>query len=349
MDRALSANIVEPDCPYGAIAQLCNRAIARVQTGCAMHPPNCQTLVELLCHQASTHFDRRANARDYPLSPAQRQIWFLTQLQPDSPVYNLPVALQLRGKLDRDRLKGAIESAIARHEALRTCFHNQGGEPARAIVPELTPEISIVDLQHLTLDRSRQQARELASELARTPFDLEQLPLWRVRIVRVAPSESVLIFVAHHIICDGRSIELLLSELSAVYGSRSLRSVSLQDLDVTDWQNRQFQTAEFAERLENRAQQLRHSPPALELPMARSRPPVQTFRGASYRFELSGELTAALKTLSQQENVTLFMTLLAAFKTLLYRYSGQTDLLVGSPIANRDRPWRNRSNSQPAF
>ena len=282
--------------------------------------------------------DLRANASDYPLSRAQRQIWFLTQLQPDSPVYNLPVALQLRGQLDLHRLERAIETAIARHEALRACFRAKRGEPTRTIAPELTLEIPIIDWQHLPLDRSRQQARELASELARTPFDLEQFPLWRWRIVRVSPSESVLIFVAHHTICDGRSIELLLSELSAAYGSRSLSPVSLQDLDVTDWQNRQFQTPEFAEQLENRTQQLSQSPPALELPMARSRPPVQTFRGASHQFKLSGELTAALRTLSRQENATLFMTLLAAFKTLLYRYSGQTDLLVGSPIANRDRP-----------
>jgi len=280
----------------------------------------------------------RNAANEYPLSRAQKQLWFLTQLQPESPVYNLPVVLRWSGKLDLPRLTRSFNQVIERHEALRTSFPIRSGEPVQAIAPKLTLSIPVIDLQHLPLAEARRQAQQIASELAQQPFDLSELPLLRVQVMQVAQAEFMLIAIAHHIICDGQSIELLLSEFAAAYRSRSLVPVALQYLDFADRQARQLQTEKLSDQLAYWQQQLSQSPPTLALPTARSRPPVQSFRGECQYFRLPAGVTAALKALSCQEGVTLFMTLLAAFKTLLYRYTGQTDILVGSPIANRDRP-----------
>ena len=278
-----------------------------------------------------------------PLSYAQQRLWFLDQLEPSSAAYNLSIAFRLTGVLDVTALEKSLDEIVRRHEILRTIFPAQDGRPVQVIVPALPLTLPVVDLRALP-DASREaEVQQRATAESRQSFDLAQGPLWSVKLLRLADEEHVFLLNMHHIVFDGWSFDVFFRELTALYTAFStgkpspLPALPLQYSDFALWQRTWLQGAILEAQLTYWKQQLGGNLPVLELPTDRPRPPLQSFRGACQSFVLPQRLTEALKALSRQEGVTLFMTLLAAFKTLLYRYTGQEDLLIGTPIAGRTR------------
>ncbi|MBW4632889.1 MAG: amino acid adenylation domain-containing protein [Iphinoe sp. HA4291-MV1] len=279
---------------------------------------------------------------DLPLSFAQTRLWFLDQLEGKTATYNIPDPLRLIGSLNVAALEMAIQEIVRRHEILRTTFKMVNGSPVQVIAPSLTVALPMIDLQHLPQEEQSTKVGQLASEEAQRPFDLSNGPLLRVTLLRLEEQSHVLLLVMHHIVSDGWSMGVLIHELSALYeafcaGEPSpLPELPIQYADFAAWQREWLSGEVLQTQLDYWKQQLAGAPPLLELPTDRPRPAVQTFQGGIEEFQLSWELTLKLKTLSQQSGVTLFMTLLAAFTTLLSRYSGQEDIVVGSAIANRN-------------
>ena len=278
-----------------------------------------------------------------PLSFAQQRLWFLDQYEADKPFYNIPFGLRLSGPLNVAALDQSVNEIIRRHEALRTTFSMLDGEPVQIIAPAKPFILPVTDLEPLPEGEREDEARRLVSEEAGRPFDLAQGPLFRGKLLRLGEDDHVLLFTMHHIVSDGWSMGVLYRELSVLYEafSRSqpspLPELAIQYADYAVWQ-RLWLTGELLEtQLSYWKKQLEGAPAVLNLPTDRPRPAVQTYRGERRSIELSKELTEELKVLSRKEGVTLFMTLLAAFQTLLYRYTGQEDIVVGSPIANRNR------------
>jgi len=278
-----------------------------------------------------------------PLSFAQQRLWFLDQLQPGSTFYNVPGAVRVKGVLDVEVLRASLEAIVRRHEALRMCFPKVQGEPRAVISEEAQVPLSVVDLRSLDAARHEEAVRRLSMQEAQRPFDLAKGPLMRVVVLQLAPETHVLLLTMHHIVSDGWSVGVLMDELSRLYEAFSaglanpLPELPIQYVDYTAWQQRWLQGELLQEQLEYWKRQLAGVPPALELPTDRSRPTVQGFRGAAQPVQLSRELADALVALGRRENSTLFMTLLAAFQTLLYRYTQQESFVVGSPIAGRTR------------
>jgi amino acid adenylation domain-containing protein len=270
-----------------------------------------------------------------PLSFAQQRLWFIDQLAPGTPAYNIPVAIRLTGALNVIALEQSINAVIRRHEALRTTFKTINGQSNQVIAPVLTLKLPIVEL-------SEQELQQTIIQEVKASFDLIQGPLLRIKLLQLSPEEHVFLLVMHHIISDGWSIGVIVRELAALYAAFSqekpapLPELPIQYADFAIWQRNWLQGEVLQSQLDYWQQQLGENLPVLELPIDRPRPPVQTFNGRKYSFALSQNLTEALEAISQQQGVTLFMTLLAAFQILLYRYSGQEDICVGSPIANRN-------------
>ncbi|MFW6295863.1 MAG: non-ribosomal peptide synthetase [Halothece sp.] len=273
----------------------------------------------------------------FPLSFSQQRLWFLHQLERNNAFYNIPGAVQIDGELDVNLLKQCFETIIHRHEILRTHFELQGKEPQQVINPPPELTIPITDLQSQPQADVEKQIQAEASQ----PFDLSQAPLMRVRLLRLHPQRHILLFILHHIVSDAWSRGVMLQEFTTLYNSLrqketpQLPELPIQYADFAVWQRQQ--ESKYQEQLNYWQQQLSPLPPVLDLPFDYSRPEVQTFRGGQLKFSLSSELTQQLQTLSQQENATLFMTLLAGWQTLLSRYTGQTDIAIGSPITKRDR------------
>src|SRR2546421_1328693 len=278
-----------------------------------------------------------------PLSFAQQRLWFLDQWEPNSPLYNVPLAMRLNGSLQLTVLEQSLNEIIRRHESLRTTFATVEGQPVQVIAPSLSLELLTVDLSAVALLEQESEVQRLTSDEAQRPFDLTRGPLLRAQVLRLSERVHVLQFTMHHIISDGWSMEVLFQELSALYAAYAtgqpspLPQLPIQYADFSLWQRQWLQGEELEGQLAYWQQHLVGAPAVLELPTDRPRPAVQTFRGASHYFELSKRLSQGLKRLSQGEGVSLFMTLLAAFQTLLLRYTGQPDLVIGSPIANRTR------------
>ncbi|MFD2171160.1 amino acid adenylation domain-containing protein [Tumebacillus lipolyticus] len=277
------------------------------------------------------------------LSFAQERIWVMEQLTPGGATYNIPVAVEMNGRLDLDVLTRSINEVIARHETLRTTFHTIGGRPHVEIAPELAIEIQLEDICHLAPAERQTEATRIAVAFAQLPFDLSAGPLLRATAIRKADDQHELVLIMHHIIADGWSLGVLIREIATLYaafstGGRSeLSPLPIQYADFAHWQKEPAQQAQLDQHLRYWKEQLGGSIEPLALPTDRPRPSEQTFRGATERFLVPKSLTESIKRLGEEAGTTLFMTLLAAFKTLLARYSGQSDLLVGSPIANRNR------------
>ncbi|HTK08293.1 MAG TPA: amino acid adenylation domain-containing protein [Ktedonobacteraceae bacterium] len=276
-----------------------------------------------------------------PLSYAQQRLWFLEQLEPDSTAYLLPSALHIQGTVMVQALRRSVDSLIARHESLRTTFADQGtGEPAQIIQPAASVHLPVIDLQGLPQERRIEQARHLIRQEAQRACDLIRGPLLRISLVRLEPEEHVLLLTLHHIITDGWSNSVFVRELTSLYraycaGEPSpLASLSIQYADYALWQRQWLQGQVLEIQLDYWHQQLAGNEP-LALPTDHPRPAVQSYQGATQEWQIPPELTERLRTLSQQQHVTLFMTLLASFQILLLRYSGQRDISVGTPIANR--------------
>jgi amino acid adenylation domain-containing protein len=279
-----------------------------------------------------------------PLSFAQQRLWFLDRLQPGSAFYNIPSAVQLVGVLDASALEQALQGLVQRHEALRTSFHIQeDGSPVQQLHPRARLPLTVVDLSHLPESERESGAREQAALEAQKPFDLTQAPLLRTTLVRLSERHHVLLVTVHHIVSDGWSNGILVREVGALYSAFSqgrpspLAPLALQYADYAVWQRGWLKDEVLEKQVSWWKRQLEGAPHALELPTDRPRPPVQTDHGAKLPVRLGSDLSAAFHALCQREGVTPFMALLAAFSTLLSRYSGQEDMVVGSPIANRQQ------------
>jgi amino acid adenylation domain-containing protein/non-ribosomal peptide synthase protein (TIGR01720 family) len=281
---------------------------------------------------------------ELPLSFAQQRLWFLDQLEPNSPFYNIPSAVRLRGRLDVPALERSINEIIRRHEVLRTNFRSVDGRPAQVISPSLELSLTVEDLSGLPESERETEVHRRAVEEARRAFNLANDPLIRVVLLRLAEEEHVVLLTVHHIVSDGWSTGIFIEEIAALYDAFSngrpspLPDLPIQYADFASWQRQWLQGEVLEEQLAYWKQQLAGSPPVLELPTDYPRPSVQTFRGAIQEVKFPKDLSEALKKVGRDEGVTLFMTLLAAFQTLLHRYSGQVDINIGTPIANRTQP-----------
>jgi amino acid adenylation domain-containing protein len=283
--------------------------------------------------------------REAPLSLsfAQQRLWFLNQLEPGSAAYNIPVAVRLRGRLRVSALEQSLKEIVRRHEALRTSFSQVNGQPVQVVHETTGMNLSVTDLRGLEERQREVEARRLAGEEARRGFDLAHGPLVRASLLRLAEEDHVLVLTLHHIVSDGWSMGVLIREMAALYEAYSKgRASPLQELPIQyadyAFSQRQWLTGELLdEHLHYWKQQLGGSLPVLELPSDRPRPVVQSRRGASHSFELSASLSAGLRKLSREQGVTLFMTLLGAFQVFLMRLSGEPDVVVGTPVANRTR------------
>src|SRR3989338_7601424 len=279
----------------------------------------------------------------FPTSFAQERLWFLDQLEPDNPAYNVPAAVRLTGQLDIEALRRSLNEIVRRHETLRTTFTSVEGRPVQVISSPRLISVPVIDLEALPARERPRAVERLARDEAQHPFALDRGPLLRVQLLRLGPEEHVLLWTTHHIVSDAWSHRVVVDELTSLYSAfaagrpPSLPEPTIQYVDFAAWQRNWLRGEVLAQQLTYWKQQLAGAPPVLVLPTDHPRPTVKTFRGATHAFALSQSLSDALDTLSRHEGVTLFMTLLAAFKAFLVRYTGQTDLVVGTPIANRTR------------
>ncbi len=280
---------------------------------------------------------------ELPLSFAQQRLWFLDQLEPGSPFYNIPVALRIRGELNIDALQKTLSEIVRRHEVLRTTFKNVEGKPVLEVHSPGPVEIPLDDLRHLSPDQREAEARQRAREEARTPFDLAKGPLFRTRLIQLGDDDFLALITMHHIISDGWSIAVFIEEVAKLYpaflegNGTPLPELPIQYADFAAWQRKWLQGERLEKQLNYWRHQLADAPPVLELPTDKPRPPVQTFNGDTARMEIPAELVQWARAIGRREGATLFMTLLAAFQALLSRYSGQDDVVVGTPIAGRNR------------
>jgi amino acid adenylation domain-containing protein len=278
-----------------------------------------------------------------PLSFAQQRLWFLDQLQPGSPFYNLFSAVRLQGELDVSALEQSFNEIIRRHETLRTVFPNVNGKPVQVVLPATKLAIQFKDLRELPEVERETEALRLATEDVQRPFDLSRGPVLRLTLLQTGAQDHILVLCIHHIVSDGWSSRVLLRELVTLYESFSMgQSPQLPDLaiqyaDFARWQHEWLQGDVLQTQLEYWRRQLAGAPAALELPMAKPRPAVQAFRGARESHMVPKTISGAIDELCRREGVTPFMVLLAAFQILLSRYTGQNDIVVGTPIAGRGR------------
>ncbi|MEH1827041.1 MAG: amino acid adenylation domain-containing protein [Nostoc sp.] len=304
---------------------------------------NIQQLQQQDLELAAPPILRRPENAEIPLSYAQQRLWFLDQFEPNSASYNIPFGLRLVGTLNVVALEQSLVEIIHRHEALRTNFITVDGQAAQIIQTQPNWTLTVVDLQYLPWSEQEIAAHKLVKQQAFEPFDLAHDALIRATLIVLSQTEQWLLVCMHHVVSDGWSIGVFVEELTAIYNAYSqsepspLLPLPIQYADFALWQRQWLVGEVLNSQLSYWKEQLANAPTFLPLPTDRPRPAVQTFNGAYLEFALSVELTQQLTKLSQQQGVTLFMTLLAAYNTLLYRYTGQTDILVGTPIANRDR------------
>ncbi|CAH2574051.1 Linear gramicidin synthase subunit D [Planktothrix rubescens] len=280
---------------------------------------------------------------DIPLSFAQTRLWFLAQFDQENSPYHVPIFWQIKGSLNLNALEQAIAEIIDRHEVLRTTFSVVNESPVQVINPPYQLSIPVINLEGETENIKLEKARQLATEELQTSFDLSISPLLRVKLLKINPQFHILLLVIHHIIFDGWSVDLFRQELSTLYSSFSLNKpaslpkLALQYADFAHWQRQWLQGEILETQLNYWRQQLKNAPPLLEFPIDKPRPSLQTYEGSSQSIHLNLTLTQQLKGLSQTSGTTLFMTLLTAFTVLLYRYSEQEDIVIGTAIANRNR------------
>ena len=288
---------------------------------------------------------RRAHgAAPSPLSFAQQRLWFLDQLEGPSATYNMPVAVRLDGPLNRQALEQVFTEIVNRHEPLRSNFFAQQGQPIQVIRPTANLHTPFIDLSKLEAHEQELKLMSLSVQEAQTPFNLASDQLLRTTLIKFNDQHHVLLLTIHHIVSDGWSIgNVLLNEITTLYvdfsqgGAPSLAPLPIQYGDFAQWQREWLTGARLNTQIEYWKTQLNGLPALLELPTDHPRPALQSFAGETYHFSLDARLLKALKALSQASGTTLFMTLLAGFSAFLARYSNQTDVVVGSPIANRDR------------
>jgi len=281
--------------------------------------------------------------RNLPLSFAQQRLWFLDQLEPNSAAYNIPAAVHIAGSLSVAVLLQSLNEIVQRHAILRTTFTAIDGKPIAIIAPTLTLKLPVLDLQNLPEIQRNAEVLRLAQVETQQPFDLAKGPLLRAKLLKLSTAEYVVLFAMHHIISDGWSAGVLLREIATLYEAFSnnkpspLPELPIQYADFADWQHRWLQGEVLQTQLSYWQQQLAGAPPALNLKTIATKLANLPEKNTGDSFVLPTKLSEKLKALSRQEEVTLFMTLLAAFQTLLYRYTNQDDIVVGTDVANRNR------------
>ncbi len=284
---------------------------------------------------------RLAARNGVPLSFAQQRLWFLDQLHPASPLYNFPVALRLTGTLNQKALECSLSAIVARHEVLRTRFVSVEGNPAQIISEPMVVELPLTDLSQMPAALREAETQRLLGAEAKRPFNLARDLMLRCVLLKLDAAEHILMVTIHHIATDAWSAEIFFRELAAGYEAFCagrpvlLPSLPIQYADYAVWQWESLQGEVLERQLDYWKQRLSGAKEFLDLPTDRRRPAAQTFRGAVETRRIRRETLNSLKQISRRERVTLFMVLLASFKALLYRYSRQEDILVGSPIAGR--------------
>ncbi|MED1801252.1 non-ribosomal peptide synthetase [Brevibacillus porteri] len=285
----------------------------------------------------------RVSHRDkLPLSHAQQRLWFLHQLEPESTAYNVPHMWRLTGQWNVRALETGWNALLQRHDILRTVFPNEGGQPFQAIEPYVYQTLPVIDLRDRPASEKEEQIHDYIKQEADTRFDLQRGPLIQVKLIVVEEDQFLLLCTMHHVITDGWSEDILLEEWLAFYeeaesGARAeLPELSIQYADFSVWQREWLTDEVMSQQLDYWKAELSGELPALQLPIDRPRPSIQTYAGDMHKIVLASELLEKLKAFSRQENTTLFMTLMAAYQGFLSRYTGQNDILVGSPIANRN-------------
>ncbi|WP_024689807.1 condensation domain-containing protein, partial [Pseudomonas tremae] len=302
-------------------------------------------LIALLSDTDPTAITRRAADQSAcPLSFSQRQLWFLDQMEPGNAFYNVPSAVTLRGSLDVGALEKALNGLIVRHEILRTTFCSVDGEPRQVIHPAITLLLPVTDLRHLTPAEREEHVGNAVERDARTPFDLASGPLLRASLLRLADDEYLWLYSVHHIIADGWSMGVIAQEIATLYADfllrqpSSLAPLAVQYADYACWQQQRLSDAALETQLDFWRHTLADAPACLNMPVDRPRPAVQRYVGATFSSSLDGATLRALGALGRQTQGTLFNVLMGTLAVLLWRHSGQQDLCIGTPFANRSRP-----------
>ena len=341
----------------GGHSLLATRVMVRVRTATGVELPlralfENPTVAKLAAHIDSSAPESTASLppivpvsrdRELPLSFSQQRLWFLEQLKPGDPLYHSFQAILISGPLDVKALELSLNEIVRRHEVLHTVFDTVRGLPVQRVAPFTPISLRSVNLSDVPQEERSSTLTRLSAEERQQPFDLSRGPLIRALLVVLGEQEHALLLTLHHIVSDGWSMGVLCREMQALYDAFAsgapmpLPALPIQYADFAVWQREHLQGEVLDEQLSYWREQLANVSPVLELPADRRRPEVASFRGAIMTFEFKKELAQQLKTLSQREGVTLFMVLLAAFDALLYRYSGQTDIAVGTAIANRNR------------
>lgn len=284
-----------------------------------------------------------ADGANAPLSYAQQRLWFLDQLEPGNPVYHVNTAVRMNGALDRAVWERCFLTIGERHEILRTTFPAIDGRPVAYVAPTVELNVRDIDLSDLAIEVREARAREVALEEYHRPFDLARGPLFHIALLKLSAQEHILLLTMHHIIADGGSLAVFLRELAELYVRLSsgqppaLAPLPIQYSDFARWQEQWLEGGERERQLAFWRETLASAPMTLDLPTDHPRPPILTSRGAAETRTISASLADAIRAVSAQEGVTPFMTLLAAFQALLHRYTGQDDLLIGTPVSNRNR------------
>ncbi len=287
--------------------------------------------------------ERASREGDLPLSFSQQRLWFLDQMAGSTPYYNITSRVHLQGELNFDALQQAFSEIVRRHEVLRTTFAKVDGRPVQIINSPAPVTLTVEEVSGDSAAERAAAARAIARQDAEQAFDLSSGPLFRIRLLKLSDAEHIALLTMHHIISDGWSTSVLVNELTALYSAflrnetSPFKELPIQYVDYAVWQRKWLEGETLEKQLSYWREQLQDAPALLELPTDRPRPATQTFNGDSENWSLGPEMTSRLRDLSREEGTTLFMTLLAAFTTLLYRYSSQTDIVIGTEIANRMR------------
>lgn len=294
-----------------------------------------------IAHTKITPQSRKSNR--FPLSFAQQRLWFLDQLEPGNPAFNICQSMRLTGLLNVPALEQSFQEVVNRHEILRTTFTVVDGQPIQVINPHPIFKLKLLDLQALSPDQKQTEVLKLGDEAAKFPFDLTKDALLRVTLAQLAQTEYALFVSIHHIIADGWSIGVLIREITTLYQAFSngyvspLPQLQIQYADFAIWQRRWLEGKELENQLRYWQQQLNNSITELNLPFDYPRPAIQTYKGEQQNFVLAKMELDKLKIIKNKEGITLFMTIIAAFNTLLHWYTNQEDIVIGTDIANRNQ------------